>query len=368
MNSMNLLRAIGKIDEKYINEAEKIELHKENRQKTKKFFKFGYIIAPICAVFIAVVGVNYNNIVQQNINENAEKGKWIVKEVYIGKETTPELAIAKKWDEMTISQQFSELYYDDESKNKSNSIREDELRDVINTQNKNYLSRNTIISNSYIESLLGTSSLTGYDSYKNILHNTIGYTYKIKGISDRYAVAVKFENDNNYYVYVNSYYKPNTLEEFVDDLNLKENISFGTVYYEHWYNDEDNNKQYENIQFEDVEKNVIWDMLFSNLDVINMHKDTDFHKTIMSISVDIELLGYKNISVAVTEDGYLTTNILDIGKAFYIGTEKVNEFVNYILEHYQGYKIVYITEDENIINESITNEEIITMENTTKEN
>ena len=48
----------------------------------------------------------------------------------------------------------------------------------------------------------------------------------IKNISEECAISVQFEEDNKYYVYVNSYYKSNTLKEFIEDLNIKENISF----------------------------------------------------------------------------------------------------------------------------------------------
>ena len=61
----------------------------------------------------------------------------------------------------------------------------------------------------------------------------------------------------------------------------------------------------------------------------------------MNISINFELLGYKNISIGITEDGYITTNILDTGKAFFIGPEKATEFMDYVLETCDGYKIVY---------------------------
>ena len=52
----------------------------------------------------------------------------------------------------------------------------------------------------------------------------------------------------------------------------------------------------------------------------------------MSISVDIPILG-RNSSIWLTEDGYLCTNILGTGKAFYIGEEKVAEFIYYVVMH-----------------------------------
>ena len=38
---------------------------------------------------------------------------------------------------------------------------------------------------------------------------------------------------------------------------------------------------------------------------------------------------------------------MDTGKTFYIGKDKVQEFVNYILDNYEGYKIVYVDAEGN---------------------
>lgn len=183
---------------------------------------------------------------------------------------------------------------------------------------------------------------------------------------------MKFEEDNDYYVYVNSYYKPKTLGEFMNDLNLKEITSFGTIYYNYWDEDAEENI---NIEFYDVDNEIIWQKLFNNLNLENIYSDNDTAKYTserfsqsISISVDIPLLGYKNISVSLTDKGYLLTNILDTGKGFYIGEDKVQEFLNYIKENYDGYKIVYVDENNLIDEESNDSEEkIIMTENKTEE-
>ena len=47
-------------------------------------------------------------------------------------------------------------------------------------------------------------------------------------------------------------------------------------------------------------------------------------------SISLSLLGYENISISVTRDGYITTNILDTGKAFYIGKNAAENFLSYL--------------------------------------
>lgn len=310
-------------------------------------FKIRYALAPICVIVIAIIGFNQIGLFNQRTEQNVPQTSWNIKKVYIGENYIEEsITIVPRWEEMSISQQFLEVEYN----------------------NSRYSSRITKILSDNIGKNIGTSTLEGYDSYTDTYYSKKGYLYTINNISDECAIAVKFEESSDYYVYVNSYYRPKTLEQFMKDLNLREIVSFGTIYYDYWYNDDKGNKQYENIEFPNVNDDIIWKMLFNDLTVKNVHSDNDWHNRVMGISVDIPLLGYKNISVSVSEDGYLTTNILDTGKTFYIGENKVKEFVNYVLENYEGYKIVYVDEngkeitDEEKTEDNVT-EEIIMMEN-----
>ena len=111
-------------------------------------------------------------------------------------------------------------------------------------------------------------------------------------------------------------------------------------------------------------------MLFNNVNLQNIYSDNDIGKYTsekfsqsIEISVDIELLGYENISVSLTDKGYLLTNILDTGKGFYIGEDKVQEFLNYIKENYDGYEIVYIDEKSTNVENNEEKESIIMTEN-----
>lgn len=151
--------------------------------------------------------------------------------------------------------------------------------------------------------------------------------------------------------------RPSTLGNFMEDLKLKEIVSFGTIYYDYWNTDSEGNKHCESIEFPNVNNDIIWQMLFDDITVENVHSDGVYHSTIMTISVDISLLGYKDISISLSEDGYLITNILETGKTFYIGKEKVQNFVNCIIENYDGYKTVYIDENGNKLYDSLAFED-----------
>ena len=351
MNNKDLLKAIGDIDEKYLIEETDIEetnrIASNNKVNIMKNLKLKYILAPICIVFIAVIGLYKSGIFTSKPDIIiSKKDDWIIKEVQVDKKDTPtDTAVIPKWNEMSISQQFNEVEYN----------------------NSKYSSRITKISNNNILKNIGNATLTGYDTYTETTYNKKAELYSIKDIEEKCAIAIKFEGDTDNYVYVNSYYRPTTLGEFTKDLNLEEIISFGTIYYNYW--DEDLQEDI-NVEFYGVDNKIIWQKLFNNKNLENIYSDNDTEKYTserfsqsIGISVDIPLLGYKNISVSLTDKGYLLTNILDTGKGFYIGEDKVQEFLDYIKDNYNGYKIVYVDESGS----GITNEEVKTEKNIVEE-
>lgn len=337
MNSRDLLKAIGDIDEKYLIEEDKIE--EKNRNKFNRWvnimkkLKLKYILAPICIIFVLIIGFYKKDMfsLKSDIN-TSKKNEWIIKEVQNDQRIDSSTAVLPKWNEMTISQQFYELEYN----------------------NSRYSSRVTKISSDNILKKLGNAILTGYDVYTETTYNKKAELYSIKNISENCAISIKFEGDTEYYVYVNSYYRPTTLGEFMNDLNLQKIVSFGTIYYDYWEEESNGKMEYKNVEFYNVDNKIIWQKLFDNIDLENIHDDnntsrytSERYSQRIGISVDIPLLGYKNISVSLTDKGYLLTNLLDTGKAFYIGENKVQEFLEYLKENYDGYQIVYIDEGYN---------------------
>ena len=82
MNNMDLLKAIGDIDDKYLND----EIAKEEKNRdvpqikvnVMKRFKIKYVLASVCVIIIAVIGISKMNL----FNSSKEIGdyKWKVKE------------------------------------------------------------------------------------------------------------------------------------------------------------------------------------------------------------------------------------------------------------------------------------------------
>lgn len=307
MNRKKVTSAMENISSEYIDEAASY-----NKVSVKKPWLKAGAIAACFALLAAIIGVWSGGLF---------KGPYVQPEysdkVWPQKPATKEEinAQVKPWDERTISEQYIWL-----------SIGE-------NT----YSSKNTETDPSNIGEMLGEYELNEKDSLTDTMYTATGTVYAVNGIATECAVAVQFSGHDGYYVYVNSYYTPATLGELIDDLNLAENISFGSVFYVYLAGSEN----VVTIEFVDLAESVIWDMLLNDCSVQNETDIDSLMANSMSISVNIPLLGYKNISLGVTDDGYLTTNILETGKAFFIGKERVQQFKNYVIENCQGYELVY---------------------------
>ncbi len=84
-------------------------------------------------------------------------------------------------------------------------------------------------------------------------------------------------------------------------------------------------------------------MLLSNTEAVNEYSDLDHEQPeeVLDICISVFILGYKNISLSVCEDGYIITNILSTGKKFFAGKENTQAFADYILRECSGYEVLY---------------------------
>ena len=204
--------------------------------------------------------------------------------------TTDEMTKAPQWDEMTIDEQFLSF--------QQNGIE--------------YVSRTTRIPTELVGSYLNDIVLTGQDYYTEEIHTANARVYQIEGISPECALAVRFQGYDNYLSYTSSDYLPETMGAFYDDLHLSETLSFGTVYHT-------------DLARLDSYDDAVLRAVFTDYRNCKCITDDQYHKPLFSVSVSIELLGIHNKSMKFTEDGYMTTNLMEWGYSFYIGTERVQE-------------------------------------------
>jgi hypothetical protein len=183
-----------------------------------------------------------------------------------------------------------------------------------------------------VEECLEDVNLHGYDIYTETGYDIVGKVYRIKGINPHCAVALQYPDRTDFFPAVCSKYYPATLGQFIRDLNLREHLRVGTVY--HSYRDADgtfHDKEYAGLTVEKV-----WEMLLSDDALSNEYDEENWQRqwnNKISIRIDMPLLGYHNISISLSEEGYLRTNLLDTEKLFHIGKGKVDAFMAYVEEN-----------------------------------
>lgn len=332
MKKEDISEIISGIDDKFIDEA---ATGKIKRFPVKKVVAAAACIslAVLSAVLLANSGIldpktppaGENSSSQEesaNLNKYPEGGNGEIEIATDAAIDTPanqggEMVIVPQWDELSITMKYGEFRTDDIT----------------------YHTMTTEIPSESVGEFLYSTEMQGYDIYTDTAYTVNAQIYSVKTVLTDCAVAVKFEEDDKYYVYTNSYYTPETLGDMIDDLNLRETLSFGKAY---------SDFRTENAQifrtYEDFDDSIVWEMLLSDEAVKNVSYDR-FYEKIVGISVDIPLLGFRNISLGVTKDGYLVTNIMSTQKCFFIGEEKAEAFGEYLESNIKFTEAVTVMEN-----------------------
>ncbi len=316
---MRLMKVISDIPDDMITSAAS---EKTKKPWYKNFAVLGTAAACICAVAVGGILLAMNG-----------QGGYPIKYIYLDADditTSMDSAYVPKWHERTIEEQYRTLTLSKET----------------------YGSRCTEIDSSLVAEKIASATASGYDDYTEKTYTTDVEVYKISKVSEGFAVAVKFVESDKYYVYGKGFYTPRTLEGFINDLNLKDNLSFsGKITCKNWGDD---GKTSDEVTFEGDVSKAVWEILLSDIEDIPitiMDADEDIKYTLnrgktMHIGISIKFSGYNNIVMNVDENGYLTTNTLSSGKYFFIGKEKAKEFIDYVEKNFEGYIIKYVYEDK----------------------
>lgn len=310
MNKEQISEAISGIDDRFISEAAQIK-------KKNTIYKYGSAAAVLAVLIISGIAFFGSDInippvtpdsttetSAENANENNK-----IPEI----ETTPAIETVTEishfelphWEDLVIPLRYGEAT----------------LGEIT------YSTQNTEIPAENVLDFLGNTEMQGYDIYTDTTYKVNAEIYSIRSISTACAVAVKIDGGEEYYIYVNIWYEPENLGEFISDLDLKNTVIFGKAYI-NIYEYTDLSSTHKQIVYSDFDDSVIWDMLEDVLTAKNIEYNHPYDR--IDVETNLPLLGYKNISFCITPDGYIITNILNTQKCFFIGTEKFNEFDEYL--------------------------------------
>ena len=302
MKTQRLLQALTDIDDAAIEAAHPVH------DRPHSHFRAVWAAAAALAVTAAAVAVA---LWPRDTTPAPTDGSWPIKYVEVV-ESAGELGVIKKWHEKTQPERFSELE---------------------TAAAKYVIGSTTPLPPEKVGKPLGATTVRGYDVYTETVYEALVTYYAIVGIDSACAVAVQFAGETAWYPYTDPWYTPATLAQFISDLSLREHLTTASV----WYRPDSRR----NVEFEGLPTDTVWELLLSDGSPANVA--LEWPDTVMTVSVSLPLLGVQNVSLAVTADGYLTTNLLGTLKAFYIGTEAVNAFTAYVMANCDGHEIVYVS-------------------------
>jgi hypothetical protein len=139
--------------------------------------------------------------------------------------------------------------------------------------------------------------------------------FTLEGISENLAIGVRFPDDI-IYTYINIWYIPETLGEFLDAIDYDNTVTYGGI------------TLYPGNNFPVNDENIkdIKDYLLSDSESKNLG-DLTVSDNCVTASIYCRELGIENKSFRISEDGYITTNIIGYQYVFYVGKEKAADFL-----------------------------------------
>lgn len=183
-----------------------------------------------------------------------------------------------------------------------------------------YTTTGKCLATDYVNEFLGEIDVTGYDE-KDVEYCMRAKVFSIKKISDECGIVLKFPDVGGYYIYTNSSYQPEKMQEFIDDLNLYSTLRIYSFFHD-------------NIYYKGCDADGILSLLnMEPATSINIEKEELLNcKEVMVLSVSIPEIGCVNQGIVLYEEGYISTNILSARKTYWVGEKKIEEVVNYVVK------------------------------------
>ena len=314
MKKEEFCELFGEIRQEYISEAVKPE-----KKKSLLWLKWGAAAACLCLVAVGLFCYKLEH-------------PYPVREIAISHESDGPFADYSeipRWEEQEIYRQYG----------------------TIPLNGTTYHAQKTVVPKEQVEKELVPVTAEGWDVYAEEAGEDANrycgaVLYKISGLWEGCAVAVQYEGTEAYYSAVNDSYRPETLGQFLEDLDLKRNL---VVNFAGYHMEKPISGQWAEIRFENIGKEKVMEMLLSAPEAKNVFSDSEWDDLpLISLSVSVPILGCENLSLGVYENGYLITNLLDTGKKFYIGEENTKAFLRYVFRECQGYEIAYVDFEQEI--------------------
>ena len=228
----------------------------------------------------------------------------------------PETSIEWRWEDMTDDERYTNLDLD----------------------GKTYRMRGTVTN--YLGEWLESGEAYGFAwDQDNARHGIPCEIYALTFSPDHSVVAVQFEGSSEVYRFEREreYDPPKTLGEFMETRKLSEVLPLTSLYHERW---DGGSSKYDKFALSAEHSDGVWAILEkygdapftenSSEESFNIHH---YDKERIGFSATSEVLGIRNQSFAVNDNGYIITNIEQYGYNYFIGVDAAREVIDYVKAH-----------------------------------
>ncbi len=320
MNGTEYLRALDGAEDRFVEEALAPEKKKAAGERSRRVW-IGWAAAAVL-VLGGTAAVLPRLAAGRTPGETERSWPLVeIRDVFTSQATgsLAETALIPKWEEMADSERFNGLIW----------------------RGNEYSTRVTVVPADRTGELLGTVKAQGYDIYTDAVHEAEVRLYALTGVTEAAAVAVQFPDSEDRWVYISRGYRPATLGELTAGLSLADEASFGEANY-----DPQRTDRISYVRLEDFDDAPVHRLLADNADAVILDPDTDPMRMLaedrkLGVSLNVPLVGTEDRVLAVTESGYLYTNALEAAYVFFIGEERAQAFLDWVLDNVPGEEIVY---------------------------
>lgn len=184
----------------------------------------------------------------------------------------------------------------------------------------NYVSCGSIMTNTNeISQYLKDGFIGGYNPFTSEYVCIRAKFYRLVSIKPEVAIAVQYEEDSGYRIFVNNDYAPEALWQFSGDLNI-----LGKMVVNGLYIDGD-------FYAPDIELIQVFIRFFGPASIC----DEDVKPCKYRIDLDIPILARYNISFCFDESGYIYTNITGKYAVYYYGKSEIESFISRLNYEYK---------------------------------
>lgn len=178
---------------------------------------------------------------------------------------------------------------------------------------------------------IGDFVCEGYDYYEEQKHTTNCSVYKIKGLDGDRFVAVKYEGYEEFYPFKHRMDSPKnapeTLGALIETLDLTTNIKLTNVYCAAKGGDV-------RYALSEESSSQLWEIIKKYAQTpTELKYEVPYNRKVVSFSLNSDVLGVKNLSFSFNEEGYLFTNIESFGYYYNVGTDAVEQIVDFVLKN-----------------------------------